>query len=348
MANKEKLIETKGRFEFVGIVAGLTRNNAFTEEKTKKDPNKKWRRLRFNIKTSKANSPTVEIMGSQVDTVKIKKKENKAEERDIPFTKRNSLPEGWYLGGMLPTIGLEKEIDDKGVEKLKFERLHGFDAVDKIYTLLKDGMSVKVTGRIEYSEYKDKQGKMKRQVTYRIDYIALTQEPVDFDAQDFEEQAFFHQEIVYDQSALIDGKLHVDGICIAYNKTFAPAQFVIDTATHPKLADNVSKRLKFGDTIPVYGRVISGAVAVEATTIEEDDWGSDENPIPNATEWVNEMRITGVESANRVEGVYTEEDFAPSEEEQNYGNDAKDEEGSWNDNEDDLPPIDISDDDLPF
>src|SRR5690606_4539785 len=122
---------------------------------------------------------------------------------------------------------------------------------------------------------------------------------------------------------------------------------------YPKLANNMAKRLGYGDFIKVYGHILNQTILVEDNSVEEDsefeDWGGDEeikSEFENnyIKQYISELQIISVDSKSYEKKKYNEEDFI-SEDESIYNGDFDDdsEEGEGD------PFSDESDvDDLPF
>jgi hypothetical protein len=333
MADKKepKLKETKGKWKANGIVVGLDRDNAYAEG-VSKNTGRNWKRLRFGVQTSPTNTVYLELMGSEKEFVMGYNRNGEDGKKTQRFTwgERDSLPEGFHLLGV--NVKLEEGLDGKLIQETFTE----IEAVEYIYNNLADGDSVYVNGKLEFSQYENREGQMVDQTKFIIQGIGKTREPIDFDIpydkdtkKGFLEVSEFEQDVVIvDPKAIIlkkEQQLVMATYYIGYGEKFFPAQFVIRTDTHSKLAGNVAKNLKFGDVIKVYGKIVNQRIEkeVEGGNVA-DDWGSDVNGVsPSITyETLTELRVTGVD--NSAEGwrkkVYKEEDFVLEEAVEEWGN----------------------------
>lgn len=324
MAEKKefKTQPTKSRFKIQGIVTNLDSNDkAYIDV----DDEKVYRRLSFGVKTSPNNTVYVSLFGMPREKVRASKwnqQEKKWENKEVSWENRNKLPKGYSLNGFDVTkIGLERDGD-----KLKYVSLVNYDACEEIYNKLEDGMSVSVSGTIDYSEYN---GRVNQQ--FNITYIALRKEPIDFDAEDFKEVAFFSQEVAFldAQDNEVDQKGEIVGRTIKYGDKFTDFTFAINVAEDPALKQlykNVKKFAKFGNVLKLEGKIVN-KIEVEEQEVEVDD-----NSIANMfggirtgaferqtiQRFVREMAVTYIEPVLDENGemlTYTEEDFIVEEEE---------------------------------
>lgn len=342
--------QTKGNFKLIGKVKGIENENALKEGTTKNDA--PYKSLSFFVETSPTNAIKVEMFAMERDEVFFYSSKAKDTKR-IPWDKRhNSIKEYKLIG---TRMGLEKE---KGSDKNKQVMMVEWDAVDYILDNLKDGDSVFVNGTIDFQNYKDQQGNDKESKRYTIQGISKTKKPVDFDADDFSEMASFEQDIVVTDVVVLEGKLHIGAKIIGYagknGQAIADTTFVVDPEAdggkYKKLANNMKKRLKWGDFIKVFGLCVNAVelqeVEVEA---EEDDWGGEMPAGQGETirNYIQELRVTAVDSTSYEPKKYTEEDFF-SEDEDNFGDDEDFGDDFGDDFDDDEDTGIDDDDDLPF
>lgn len=337
---KTKLEQTKGQFKLMGKVKGIENENALREGTTTKDD--PYKALSFFVETSPTNAIKVEIFAMERDNVYFYSSKHK-DTKKVSWEDRHDNIAEYKLIGV--RMGLEK--DGNKSDKNKQVMMVEWDAVDYIIDNLKDGDSVFVNGNMDYQQYQDQQGNWKESVRYTLGGISKTKKPVDFDAEDFKEMASFEQDIVVTEVSVVDGKLHVGAKIIDYRGDSVDASFVVDPSTHKKLATNMKKRFKWGDFIKVFGLCVNAVELQEADTEEEeDDWGS-EMPAGQGDvirNYIQELRITAVDSTTYEPKKYTEEDFF-SEDEENFGDDDFD--GDDFGDEDEDTGID-DDEDLPF
>lgn len=335
MADKKniKLKETKGKFKANGIVTGLDKDNAYAEGVSEKS-GKDWKRLKFSVQTSPTNTVYLELMGSEKDFVMAYNRNADDDDKLRRYTwdEKDNIPdEGYHLLGV--NVKIEEGLDGKLVQSTFVE----IDAVEYIYNNLKDGDSVYVNGKLEFSEYENREGKVINQTKFIIQGIGKTKEPIDFEIpydettkKGFKEVAEFEQEVVVvDPKAIVlkkENKLVMATYYIGYGEKFTPVQFIVNTETHNKLASNLAKHLKFGDLIKVFGKIVNQRIEKEVEGSAVDDWGSDANGVtPNITyETLTEMRVTGADNTEVgwKKKVYKAEDFVKDEAVDTWGGDS--------------------------
>jgi hypothetical protein len=324
--------QTKGIYKLAGKVKGINNDNALRDGVTRNDD--PYKSLSFFVETSPTNAIKVELFGMERDNVifwNSKEKDKKKARKDVPWDQRHESHAPFGLMGV--RLGLEK----KPVNMVEW------DAIDYLVENLNDGDDVYVTGTIDFQQYQDQQGNWKESTRYTIGNVSTTKKPVDFDDEKFVEIAGFEQEIVVTDVAVTEeSKLMIGAKVIDYKGEDTDTSFMVDPETHKKLANNLKKRLKWGDAIKVYGLCINAVETEEvAGEEEEDDWGSEMpagmNTIRN---YIQELRITAVDSSTYEPKKYTEEDFF-SEDEDNFGDDDTD-------LGDDFDDDDFDDEDLPF
>lgn len=339
---QNKLQATKGQFKLMGKIKGLSNENALKEGLTQKEA--PYKSLSFFVETSPTNAIKVELFAMERSEVYFYSSKAKNTKK-VPWSKRHNAIKEYKLIGT--RLGLEKESDGKNKQAMMVE----WDAIDYIMEHLKDGDSVFVNGSIEVQNYKDQQGNEKESKRYTIGGISRTKKPINFDAEDFSEMASFEQEIVATDVVVVDGKLHIGAKLINYKGDSVDTTFVVDPQTeggkYKKLATNMKKRLKWGDFIKVFGLCINAVELVEVEAEEEeDDWGGEMPAGQGETirNYIQELRVTAVDSTSYEPKKYTEEDFF-SEDEENFGDDDNFSDGDDFGGED--TGID-EDEDLPF
>jgi hypothetical protein len=348
MAKKKVLDQTKGQFKLMGKVKGIQNENALKEGVTRNDD--PFKSLSFFVETSPTNAIKVELFAMERDEVYFYSSKAK-ESKKVKWAKRNDSIKEFKLIGI--RMGLEKGAEGKN----KIVQMVEWDAIDYIMDNLKDGDSVFVNGSIDFQEYKDNEGNMRQSKRYTLNGISKTKKPVDFDAEDFSEMASFEQDIVVTDVIIDEGKLMVGAKIIGYagknGQSIVDTTFIVDPEAdggkYKKLANNMKTRFKYGDAIKVFGLCINAVELQEAEVEEEeDDWGG-EMPAGQGDfirNYINELRITAVDSSTYEPKKYTEDDFY-SEGEDSFGDDDEDafDEG------DDFGGEDTGiedDDDLPF
>src|SRR5690606_38682488 len=177
-------------------------------------------------------------------------------------------------------IGLD--YDEKG--KLKTKGVPRFVASKEIYESLNNGDSVVVEGTIRYSKYKNRNDEIVEQKNYTIEKLFRIKD-IDFEAEDFEEVSYFEQEMVFVDANLDkqEKKAYITGRIIDYMGNFEDTQFVVNFANEKgkvdpdmlNLTEAMSKKMKFGDVINVFGDVVNRVVVEDV----EDDINDDEDDL---------------------------------------------------------------------
>lgn len=326
-----ELTQTKGTQRFEGIIVGFdpSNENTYREDFTK--AGKPYRSVNLSIKTSDSNVIyNIGLFGQSDSNKRVKLFSNKGGEKksiDVDWDDREDAPDGYTCFGF-GTAALAFEYENG---KLKRHNYFSYDAVDKIRAQLADGDNVWIDTEFKVERYVSN-GEEKTSVKYTLRGIGFLKNPVDFEQENFKEVSSFEQEfVVIDNNIDKDAKkIYVTGRLIEYNKSFNDIAFVVDADKYPTLANNIAKKTRFGDLLHVEGKVVNGAILVEATETENIDWGG-ETPEgirkPMVKNKVSEIQITNVKK--HTPKVYKESDFVV----ETFGSDAV---------------IDISDADLPF
>jgi hypothetical protein len=312
------LEQTKGKIKIVGLVKGIQNENAFRDGYTKSE--KKFKSLSFFVQTSSVNTVKVELFGSEKDVV-YAYSQKKKESKQIEWAKRHDNHGDYKIMGV--TMKLEKGEDGKVVQKVMTE----FDAVDYIQNHLKDGDVVRITGEIDFQEYENQQGTMVRSQRFVIKTITKLDQELDFESPDFKEESKFEQEIVVTETEVDNDnkKLYVHAKIIKRNGEHVDTTFTVDASKYPKLANNMAKRLSFGDFIKTYGLIINSVILTQSDESfdDEDDWGGDssiKNDFNYIRDYIQELQITSVDSSTYEKAKYKEEDFVNEDEDAFNGN----------------------------
>ena len=297
------LQQTKGQFQFRGIVTGTTKEGFYKEIETKSK--KPMRMINFGVEYDKDKKGYISLNGMERDNVYFSKRIEKdgrttTDMKTIPWKDRfNFSEEGYSLLGV--NLGVEKTVDDKGKEVNKKEKLVEFDACNEIASHLTDGQSVFIKGNIEYSTYKDK-----HQTKFVPNQVSLCSSDIDFESEDFETINNFTQSIVFmgitkDKECKDRDKFIVSAKIIGYG-SIEDFEFV---TYHTKLASNL-KKLKPYTAITVYGD-IETVTSVEEVEEEDDGWG-DTNKMERINKpFVQELVIKGADKDSIDTELYSEE-----------------------------------------
>jgi len=330
----KKLEQTKGKIKLVGKVVGISDKEKSLREGFTKD-DKKFQSISFYVQTSTNNRIRVEMFGMERDNVKAYSRKAK-ESKDVPWSKRHDNHGDYKVMGV--NLKLEEDKDGKLQRKVLVE----YDAVDYILNNLNEEDVIQLDGEIDFQQYENDEGEVKRSTKFIIKSVTKKDIELDFDDEDFKEEAIFEQEIVVLETEKLsdENKVLVNAKVVKYNGDTADADFIVDETTHPKLANNITKRFSLGDFIKVYGRIASIAVEDDAEEVveDEDDWGGDDDikeSFKYITNFVRELRITSVDSTTYEKNKYNENDLFSSDEDGFNGN--IDEDDFDEEDEEDLP-----------
>jgi single-stranded DNA-binding protein len=336
-----KLEHTKGKFQLRGKIAGIS-NTEKSYKEGYTNSNKRFKSLAFYVQTSESNRVKVELFGVEREYVTAYSSKAK-ESKKIEWAKRHD-DHGDYK-----VMGVSMKIEGNDVRKVLVE----YDAIDYIRKHLTEGDSVYITGEIDFQEYENQQGEIKQAQRFMIRSITKI-EDINFEDEKFKEVSQFEQEIVAVETRVDaeEKKVYVDAKIIKRDGTHVNTTFTVDGNKYPKLANNIAKRLSFGDFIKVFGLIINAPNEEEVEEVDdfvdEDDWGGDSEIKKDFSRTVingftRELQITSVDSSTYEQRKYKEEDFYSEEEEAFNGNVDFD-----NDNNDDDFGDEEEIDDLPF
>lgn len=307
MANEKKksaphdLQQTNGLFTLCGIVSGTDKENFYKETKTRND--KPFRSITFGVEFDKDKKEYVSLNGMQRDQVVFTKRETvngqtKSVTEKVNWKDRFTFKkEGYSLLGV--HLGLTKTTDNNGKEVNEKKVAVEFDACNEIGIHLKDGSSVFVRGKIEFSTYQDK-----HYTKFVPQQISLCSKDIDFEDEKFESNARFTQTIIFmgiEKSADTEGKFIISGKVVGYN-SIEDVEFV---TYNSKLAKTLKKALKSYNAIEIYGNI---SVTSNVEEVEEDDeWGESNKMERNNSPFVRELVVTGANKDSIDKTLYSEE-----------------------------------------
>ena len=265
--------QTPSSFQLRGIVTG-TKSQRFYKSGTSKNGGS-WNSLEWGIKIADNKTVYVAMRGFPREEVfYYKKGENgaKGTTQRVAWKDRKKAPgKDFKLIGVNVSTGKNEE--GKNVNEVFTE----FDAIEWLHDNLSDGDSVFIKGNIQFSSYTDRNGQVRKKIELVPTQISYTQNPVNFDAEDYVEMAEFENTLVFssidqeeDENGKATGKYILSGWSIGFNSV-ENVSFVIDE-DHKKLATNIKKAMREGYSIKTFGRI---EVIVDSTTVDEDDagWG---------------------------------------------------------------------------
>jgi single-stranded DNA-binding protein len=340
---KERLFdlpETKGAFQLKGITTGIEKDGFFKEIKTRS--NKDMRMINFGIEYIEGSTLYVNMQGMEQENVyfskKAEKKGNKPEIAKVPWADRFSYNrEGFKLIGK--NIGVRKKLDKNGKEVNDKKILTEFDACKEIAEHLKDGKSLFIRGKLDYSSMTDDKGNKKHFTKLIPDQVSLCSD-INFQDEKFTQQNDFHQIIIFmgidkekDDNGKESGRYVVQAKIITYS-TIEDVEFIIE---NQKLAQIFHKNLKSYTAIQVSGHMISSTQIEEVQ--DEDSWGEEDSMTKISAPTKREFIITGAKPSTIDKELYTKEKVEEAiikinkanKAENDFGSDEKDTD-AWGDN----------------
>lgn len=312
---KERLHELKqtgNSFQLRGVVTG-TKSQKFYKNGTGKNGGS-WNAVEFGVKIAENKAVYVKLNGFPRDEVFYYKKGENGEKgttQKVKWKDRKKSPgKDYRLIGVNISTGKDK--DGQNINETFVE----YDAVEWIHENLSDGDSVFIKGNLEFSSYTDKNGQTRRKVELIPSQISYTKKAVDFDEDDYKEMAEFENTIVFqsidkeeDENGKSTGRFILSGYSIGYN-TVESVSFVID-ADHVKVASAIKKKMKAGNAIKTYGRIV---IYNNLESVEQDDdgWGSTEtSPMERVNApTIREYMVYKVDGSTFDTETYTEDAIA--------------------------------------
>lgn len=302
------LPETKGAFQLKGKVSGTQKDSFLKEIKTKS--NKDMRMINFGVEYTEGSTLYVNMQGMEQENVYFSKRaENKGDKPDVvkvPWADRFTYNrEGYKLIGK--NIGAKKKIDKDGKEVNDKKTLTEFDACKEVSDNLKDGNSVFIRGRLDYSSMTDDNGNKKHFTKLIPDQISLCGD-VDFADEKFTQQNDFNQVIIFmgiekevDDNGADTGRFVVQAKIVTYG-TIEDVELIIEDS---KLANMFRKNLKAYNAIKVSGHMVT-ATQTETVT-DEDSWGEEDSLEKVSAPTKREFIITGAKPSTIDKELYTKE-----------------------------------------
>lgn len=323
---KQEIPAMRGSFAIRGIVTSFDKVESF-EKKTKNGKN--MRRIEFDVTSNEGNVHRMRLQAFTSDKVyfsgRVKKDNGEDEQvtKEVLWNDRLKFKEEGLLPIDRVSFGLEKETDpESGKEKNKIETMLTYDAIEKIYELLNVGESVYLRGNIQVEEYTTQSGEKRNATRFVPTQIYLTQEPIDFNAEDFKEQAVFELNAIAEEieesgseeftiTGLVIGNQRIGRQTLVFrNDPSLPETFKLETWANPLRS---FKRAKKYIAATFVGNIINAANKVETEeTAEVDEWGipvSFQSPLrrPTTNGHRREFLCTGIVSGTIDNETYTEE-----------------------------------------
>lgn len=197
---KQEIPAMRGTFAIRGIVTTFDKVEGFVQ-KTKTE--KEMRRIRFSVTSSEGNIHSLQLQAFQSENVYFSGREKQEDGTEKIVTEQvawnNRLK--YKKEGFLPidrvSYGLKKVVNpDTNKEENERHIKLTYDAIEDIYNSLEVGMSVYVRGNIQVEEYTAQNGEKRNTTRLIPNQISLTGSPIDFNAEDFKEQAVFELGVI--------------------------------------------------------------------------------------------------------------------------------------------------------
>ena len=197
---KQEIPAMRGTFAIRGIVTTFDKVEGFVQ-KTK--TGKEMRRIRFSVTSSEGNIHSLQLQSFQSENVYFSGREKQEDGTEKIVTEQvawnNRLK--YKKEGFLPidrvSYGLKKVVNpDTNKEENERHIKLTYDAIEDIYNSLEVGMSVYVRGNIQVEEYTAQNGEKRNTTRLIPNQISLTGSPIDFNAEDFKEQAVFELGVI--------------------------------------------------------------------------------------------------------------------------------------------------------
>lgn len=337
------LKQTSCPFQVRGVVSGVE-SDGFYKSGVGKNGGQ-WNKINFGVQVNENKTVYVSLNGFPRKEVyyykKAETKDAKGTTVKVPWKNRDKSPgDGFRLIGVNLSTG--KDEKGKNINSVFTE----YDAVEWLHENLKDGESVFINGNIEFSSY-EKDGNIQRRADMVLSQMSYTKNPVDFEADNFEEQCDFDDEFVFsaidketDENDKPTGRFILSGYSIGYN-TVENISFIVPE-DYSKLAANIKKTLKPGNFIKLIGKlnVIGNIEEVEV----DNGWGETSKLGRANSKFRTEYMIVGADPNSIDKETYSEEEIAAAirkikaskEAEKNFGDQPEE-------NVDDLPWGDVDD-----
>lgn len=306
------LKQTDNSFQVRGKVIG-TKSKRFYSSGTGKNGGP-WNVVEFGVEIEDHKSVYVKLNGYTRDAVYYYKRgENgaKGTSQRVAWKDRNKAPgKDYRLIGV--NISTDKDENGKNINQTFVE----YDAVEWISKNLHDGDSVFVKGTINFSSYTNKNGELRKKIDFVPTQISYTNEPVNFDAEDYKPMAEFENTLVFsgidketDENDKATGRFILSGYSVGYN-TIEPISFIMEEK-YSKLASAIKKKMKPGNSIKTFGRVVVEN-NIEEVDPDDAEWGiTESSPMKRVNAPVKrEYMVYDIDTKTFDKETYTEDSIA--------------------------------------
>lgn len=301
---------TRGTFQVKGIVRGVKKDNFYSESKTQ--TGKAFRKVNFGVMYDNMKSVYITLTGMPKDKAYYTKKDanGKTKSFSVDWKDRTKgIPKDGRLIGV--NCGLTKMVNAKNKMVNDNKMLVDFDACEYIAGNLVDDSSVFVRGNVDFSSFLDKEGNIRRNISYVPTQISLCQE-VDFDEynDEYGPTHEFMQTIVFmgiekeREEEKLTGRYVVSAKIVTYSDII-DAEFIM---INDQLASIFHKKLKPYTAISVHGNIeMAHKISVVST---EDSWGEPNKMKRQDNPTKIELIITGAEPETINKETYTEKQIS--------------------------------------
>lgn len=290
------LKQTKGRVTLRGKIFGLRNENAVENKE-------KFRKLKFRINTSTDNAHFVEIVDFAYKNKAFFRVASPSDKDVAVFVGVDYMYHDSSFDELIDAfkddMDVEEKFNDAGIDpdELKEEhvRMSGTIAVksanddkahymlpeyaiDKILEEFEDGQSVVIIAEktVSGTETAYNQYAIKRMFIMKEKDKDTKEEKIaniNFDAEDFIEQADFEDEFIFNSilKKAKEKRAEVDGYAVAYTGATVPVKYVVDWSEYAEdedVANYILKNCKFGQQIKVEGVVHNRVTYGEAKSTE--------------------------------------------------------------------------------
>jgi hypothetical protein len=276
----------KGSFRIRGKIVGFT-DQSIKEDRTK-STNRPRKVLRLTVQTSPTNKVFLEVTGYKMDAVTVYNKKME-KSKQITWDDRKN-----------PNYNTGKTDQFNVIQQ-------NWDLIDDIKANFESSNDVVIIGKNNFSK-----SDVRTYDKYEITKIYKSTDPIDFEADDFDEENTFDQECTFVSAEIINDKVSVNtyifqsGMGKDSPLEIIPKDFIIYPDKDPELgkfATDMLKVRKFGDTFKVFGRINNQVQArpknVYGAKSEKEVRGIS----------LREMEIFGLYSESFADKLYNDSDF---------------------------------------
>lgn len=323
---KQEIPVMRGTFAIRGIVTAFNKEEGFNKQ-TK--TGKGMRKIVFDVSSNEGSSHRMQIQAFQSDKVYYSGRPEGSNPDDKPVIKevlwadRLKFKDKGFAPIDRVSFGLQKvKNEETGKDENKTESMLTYDAIEKIFELLNVGDSIYIRGNIQVEEYSTQSGEKRNATRFVPNQIYLTQEPIDFNAENFKETAMFELQAIAEEIETIGSKeVAITGLFIGNQRLGRQTLVFKEDPSQPEDFDiekwmNVCNNFKRAPkylSATFFGNIVSSAVAETSSSASEevDEWGipvKSQSPMRRtATGRTRQFICSGVVAGSPDTETYTEE-----------------------------------------